>query len=140
MIAFDLCCHQNHTFEVWFQDGKSYELQHAQGLLECPVCGSTVVRKVLPAVAIHTGSRPEEGETSVAVLHEIMLRVYRAVEKDTEDVGTDFAKEALKMHFRVTEPRNIRGVATAEEEKTLRDEGVRFMKIPVPARNSTGEN
>ena len=53
------------------------------------------------------------------------------VEKNFEDVGADFTKEALKIHYGVTEPRNIRGVSTPEEEKTLKEEGIEFLKIPV---------
>jgi len=47
-------------------------------------------------------------------------------------VGSDFTKEALKMHYGVIEPRNIRGVSTKEEEKTLKEEGVQFIKVPMP--------
>jgi hypothetical protein len=55
------------------------------------------------------------------------------VEKNFDDVGCDFAKEALKIHYGVTEPRNIRGVSTKAEEKTLKEEGIQFFKIPLPA-------
>jgi hypothetical protein len=48
-----------------------------------------------------------------------------------DDVGPDFTKESLKMHYGVAEKRNIRGSATAEEEKTLKQEGVQYFKIPV---------
>jgi hypothetical protein len=37
------------------------------------------------------------------------------------------------MHYGVAEPRNIRGVSTHEEEKLLKEEGVQFVKIPLPA-------
>ncbi len=132
MIAFDLCCDQDHTFEAWFQDSSSYEEQRDKGLLVCPVCGSTNVRKILSPVAVHKGSRGGDGENTGAALHEFLYRVYKVVEQNTEDVGPDFAKEALKMHYGVTEPKNIRGVATEAEEKLLKEEGISFMKIPVP--------
>jgi hypothetical protein len=45
-------------------------------------------------------------------------------------VGADFSKEALKMHYGVEKKRNIRGSATGEEEETLKDEGIKFFKIP----------
>jgi len=38
----------------------------------------------------------------------------------------------------VIESRNIRGVATSEEEKTLKEEGISFIKIPVPGKNPAG--
>ncbi|MGD9072079.1 MAG: DUF1178 family protein, partial [Desulfobacterales bacterium] len=44
----------------------------------------------------------------------------------------DFTKEALKMHYGVTEQRNIRGTSSPEEEKILKEEGIEFIKIPIP--------
>ena len=49
-----------------------------------------------------------------------------------EDVGPGFTKQALKMHHGVEEKKNIKGSATLEEEKILRDEGVDFLKVPLP--------
>ena len=54
-----------------------------------------------------------------------------------DDVGCDFAKEALKIHYGAVEPRNIRGVSTSQEEKVLRDEGIQFFKIPMPTPPDT---
>ena len=59
------------------------------------------------------------------------------VEKNFDDVGCDFAKEALKIHYGVEEPRNIRGISTKEEEKMLKEEGIDFVKIPMPALPDT---
>ena len=136
MIAFDLRCDQDHTFEAWFQDGEAFETQKEKGLLTCPVCGSNTVRKIPSAVAVRTRSVGKDGETSEAVLNEMLNKIYTVVKKNTEDVGTAFAQEALKIHYGVTENRNIRGVATPEEEKILKEEGISFMKIPVPEKNS----
>ncbi len=42
MIAFDLqCASSNHRFEGWFASSQEYERQCLQGLVACPVCGST---------------------------------------------------------------------------------------------------
>ena len=46
MIAFDLQCANGHTFEGWFEDGKSYEKQKKEGLIGCPVCHDTSVSKI----------------------------------------------------------------------------------------------
>jgi len=46
-------------------------------------------------------------------------------------VGTEFTKEALKMHYGVTDKRNIRGSATAGEEEVLKEEGIKFFKFPL---------
>ncbi len=134
MIAFDLCCDQDHTFEVWFKDRDSYEKQQKQGLVVCPVCGSRNVRKILSPVTLSKASRRGEGAGTRMAMEKFLHRIYEAVKENTEDVGTNFAQEALKIHYGVTEPKGIRGVATEAEEKLLRDEGINFMKIPVPKR------
>jgi hypothetical protein len=55
------------------------------------------------------------------------------VAKNFDNVGCDFAREALKIHYGVVEPRNIRGVSTQDEEKLLKQEGIEFIKLPVLA-------
>jgi hypothetical protein len=137
MIIFDLRCDRDHTFEAWFRDGEAFETQKERGLLTCPVCGSNNVRKVLSAVAVCTRPVGKDGDISEAALNEMLNNIYTMVKKNTEDVGTAFAQEALKIHYGVAENRNIRGVATSEEEKTLKEEGVSFIKIPVLEKIST---
>jgi hypothetical protein len=59
-------------------------------------------------------------------------QVANYIENNFEDVGCNFAKEALKIHYGACEAKNIRGSSTDEEEKMLRKEGVKFLKFPVP--------
>ena len=137
MIVFDLRCDQDHTFEAWFKDREAFETQKEGGLLTCPVCGSNNIQKIPSAVAVCTKSVGKDGDTSESALNKMLNKIYTVVKKSTEDVGTAFAQEAIKMHYGVTENRNIRGVATTEEEKMLKEEGISFMKIPVPEKIST---
>ncbi len=137
MIAFDLCCNQDHTFEAWFQDSQAFKEQLSKGLIECPVCGSREISKVPSAVAVHikSGSTPKQHDsTHNQAILELLHEAYEYIEKHTEDVGPAFAEEALKMHYGVTEQRSIRGVATEEEEKMLEENGIKFSKIPVPLK------
>jgi hypothetical protein len=71
-----------------------------------------------------------QGEPSIDY-KKLAREVVHYINNNFENVGPDFAKEALKMHFGVKEKRNIRGAATEEEEKTLKEEGIEFLKIPV---------
>ena len=138
MIAFDLRCHAHHTFEAWFPDRQAYEEQKEQGLIVCPACGSRDVEKIISPISIRKSSpstdRTMDGPDAAAGFMKVMKKVYRAVLDNTEDVGPRFTSEALRMHYGAVEPRNIRGVATEEEEKILKDEGIEFSKIPVPAK------
>jgi hypothetical protein len=139
MIAFDLSCDQDHTFEAWFQDSKAFDLQREQGLLECPICGSNHVRKLVSAVNVRN-MHLTEGDSYEASFKKLLQRAYQFLKEHTEDVGPAFSQEALKIHYGVCKRRNIRGVATREEEDTLRNEGVSFIKLPVPAKGPSEDN
>lgn len=143
MIAFDLNCGNGHTFEGWFKDNDSFEEQLESGMISCPICDSKVITKALSTFAImkgKKGDRPEssapastavpENVPSPKALMALNRQIVDFVEKNFDDVGSDFAKEALKIHCGASAPRNIRGVSTSEEEKILKDEGVDFLKLP----------
>jgi len=131
MIAYDLQCANGHAFEGWFEDGQAYEKQEKKGLIACPVCNDTSVFRIPSTFAIK--SSPSE-QTDLA---DNSKKFVDFVKKSFDDVGCDFAKEALKMHYGAAEPRNITGVSTKEEEKTLNEEGVQFFKIPMPIAPDT---
>lgn len=130
MIAFDLECSKGHTFEGWFSDIESFEDQNSKDLVSCPLCSDTNIRRILSPVAFRSASRPADSK-EVTIDHEKLAReMVDYIQKNFEDVGTDFTKEALKMHYGVEEKRNIRGAATEEEEKTLKEEGIEYFKVP----------
>ena len=137
MIAYDLQCVNGHCFEGWFEDEKSYRDQKKKQLVACPVCEDTAVSRVPSAFAIKSSPSGGKPKLSMDALSRIGSQVAEYVENNFDNVGADFAREALKMHFGVTEPRNIRGTSTREEEKTLKDEGVEFFKIPLPASSKS---
>ena len=135
MLVFDLQCNQGHRFEGWFDSHKDLEKQLKKKLVTCPVCGDESVRQVPAGFSISKSSgsslRPGEGESpdpdaAARLMGEAMKRYLK---DNFEDVGAKFANEALKMHYGVSETRNIRGVSTPEEEKVLKDEGVNFFKV-----------
>lgn len=133
MIVYDLQCPNGHVFEGWFEDGASYEVQQGQGLITCPVCNDGAVQRIPAPFAIKgaaAGRRSEiDPQTGAAILARAM---HDYMEKNFDNVGAEFAKEALKMHYGAAEQRNIRGVSTAREEEVLRKEGVSFFKLPSP--------
>ena len=49
MKVFDLACEHEHRFEGWFGSAEDYDAQLARGLVECPVCTSKAIRKLLAA-------------------------------------------------------------------------------------------
>jgi hypothetical protein len=131
MIVFDLKCPQGHKFEGWFDDSSAYEDQKDRGLISCPVCNDADISKMPTAFSIKS-SHPDK---TISLQHKELARIENKItafiENNFDNVGPRFATEALKIHYGVTEPRNIRGSSTQEEEKTLKEEGVEFIKIPV---------
>ena len=138
MIAFDLQCSAGHCFEGWFEDGKAFEYQKKKGLIACPVCNEISVPKVLSPIAIKSASpKHKEMAAPEAGLKIFQKQVSDFIEKNFDDVGHEFASEALKIHYGAAEPRNIRGVSTAEEEKQLKKEGIQFFKFPLTSSRDT---
>ncbi|UXH76301.1 DUF1178 family protein [Roseateles amylovorans] len=61
-----------------------------------------------------------------------VIQAVRHLMAHTEDVGTGFAEEARRIHYGETEPRGIRGQATAEEARELVEEGIEVLPLPIP--------
>jgi hypothetical protein len=136
MIAYDLKCSNGHVFEGWFDDFRSFQAQQKKGLVTCPFCNDATISRLPSTFSIRSSDAVVPGSQAKKKvdLQQIHSKIVDFVEKNFDNVGTDFAREALKIHYGVTEPRNIRGTSTEKEEEDLRKEGIDFVKIPVPAR------
>lgn len=136
MMVLDLQCANGHFFEGWFGNSEAFSRQKETGDIRCPVCESNQINQVLSPVAFQRSPRSsKEGEAVDPAVKEIH-NFYKFIEDNFEEVGTEFAKEALKMHYGAADKRNIRGTSTADEEKILKEEGVAFHKIPFPKREN----
>jgi hypothetical protein len=133
MIAYDLKCLNGHTFEGWFEDRDTFLKQQSQGLITCPLCDDTQVVQIPSTFAIKSAHQSKPAVKPKLAEHALARAFVQYMEKNFDNVGADFAKEALKIHYGVCQPRNIRGVSTPQEEETLRHEGVEFYKFPSPA-------
>ena len=138
MIAYDLECASGHAFEGWFEDHKAFEDQKRRKLVACPVCNDTCVEIVPSTFFVKSGSsQAEELEASDKTAGQWEAeKITEFLEQHFEDVGTRFAAEALKMHYGVSDKRNIRGASTKSEEEMLEKEGIKFFKIPLPRLDS----
>jgi len=130
MIAFDLRCSNGHSFEGWFKDLESFNEQNSKGMIICPSCKNTGITRVLSPVAIKSSQVEEKPKEVKPDYEKLAVGVMEYIKNNFDDVGTAFAKEALKIHYGVTKKRNIRGSATTEEEETLKEEAIKFFKIP----------
>lgn len=129
MIKYALLCDQDHAFDAWFSDSDAYEMQVERGLVECPHCGSTVIRKALMAPAVRT-ARQVEARDAKADLQKIAAQVRSHIRDNYDYVGEDFAREARAMHEGDKPERLIYGETSAADSEALQDEGVPVMPLP----------
>jgi hypothetical protein len=141
MIVFDLECSHGHMFEGWFDNLKSFEEQNAKNMVSCPHCTDTNIKKILSPVAMKTSSE-NDMERGVGRIdyRKLAKELLDYIHKEFDDLGTDFTKEALKIHYGVAEERNIRGTATEDEEELLKEEGVQFLKVPLLKKDDERKN
>lgn len=137
VIIYDLTCEKNHIFEGWFSDHRSFEEQREKNLIACPVCGSSSIA-IVPSSITVMGKEPKKlNENFKGISPAETLRMFNEyIDKTFEDVGNKFAEVALKIHIGEEDSRNIKGTVTKTEEDTLREEGVPFIKIPIPKLDS----
>jgi hypothetical protein len=147
MIKYDLRCEQGHAFESWFQSSSAYDSQRKRKLIACPSCGSSTIEKAIMAPRL-SGTRkrgrieapsevtPAETQApSLVMTQELELRAKLKelrdhVVKNADNVGERFPNEARKMHYGDIEHRPIYGEASADEAKSLIDEGIEVMPLP----------
>ncbi|TFG90816.1 MAG: DUF1178 family protein [Syntrophobacterales bacterium] len=138
VIIYDLKCEKKHTFEGWFNDRKSFEEQKKKKLVTCPVCGSSTI-DIVPSSITVMGRETErlKGTRSKEISPMKALQMFHEyMDKTFEDVGSKFAEVALRIHAGEEDVRNIKGTTTESEETILTEEGVPFVKIPIPKFDS----
>jgi hypothetical protein len=133
VIIYDLKCEKNHIFEGWFKDRAAFEEQKEKKIVACPVCGSLSIDIAPSSITVmgkEAGALNRNNKNLSPVKALRMFNEY--IDKTFEDVGSKFAEVALKIHFGEEDSRNIKGTTTKNEETALREEGVPFVKIPIP--------
>jgi hypothetical protein len=135
LIKFSLTCEQAHDFEGWFRNNEDFEKQRKRGLVDCPSCGSHKVEKALMAPAVSTGRKKEKIALAMNEQQRAAMAQLKAlsekIRENADYVGDKFAEEARKIHFGEADARGIYGEATLDEAKSLAEDGVEFMPIPV---------
>ncbi|GAA0642621.1 DUF1178 family protein [Brevundimonas lenta] len=133
MIRYALTCEHDHGFEAWFGSSSDYDDQAGRGLVECPMCGSTAVRKQIMAPAV-AGTKKSAAPDMAAKMQTMMTQMAREVRSHVEQnfdyVGDAFAREARDIHEGRSEKREIYGEATPADVKKLKDDGVPCSPLP----------
>ncbi len=136
MIVFDLQCGHDHVFEAWFASGEDFDAQVARGLIACPICDDSTVRKAVMAPAVPAkGNRrlqPAEAKAALAMLASLQAEV----EASADYVGSEFADTARALHLGEAPARAIYGEATIAEARELVADGIEIAPLPFPLRRA----
>ena len=158
MIVFDLECREGaHRFEGWFGSSENFARQQEDGLLICPVCGSTEVTKAVMAPNVGrkgnqaplaaAKSAPAAGQQATAMTAGPeapslppqaleMLRKIAQVQaealKSSRWVGDRFAENARAMHYGEKDAEAIHGKASKDDVAALIEEGVEIAPVLFP--------
>jgi hypothetical protein len=151
MKVFDLQCSAHHSFEGWFGSEADFVDQLARQLVQCPVCGDAQIEKLLSAPRLNLGRaqlpQTESADSAVPAATSVndvvlaapqtevtqaLLRMAKAMLEQTQDVGSQFAEEARKIHYGESEARAIRGQATPQQTRDLLEEGVQVIPFVLP--------
>lgn len=132
MKVYNLCCEHDHRFEGWFSSEDDFLTQSSQHLIECPLCGNQAIKRLPSSPRLNLSGATARAHDDSNRVQDQLMEFARKVIADTEDVGTQFAEEARRIHYNEAPERGIRGVATVEERAELADEGIDVVSLPLP--------
>lgn len=133
MKVYNLCCAHAHSFEGWFSSEEDFLAQLARHLIACPFCADTEVERRPSAPRLNLSGAQAPKEDARQKMQAALRQVVQKVIDGTEDVGSSFAEEARRIHYKEAPERSIRGVASEDQRAALVDEGINVLPLPMPA-------
>ena len=140
-------CSDEKEFDGWFKSIEAYEKQKLQRLINCPICGSDKVEKLLTAPSLKTNKiktadikdkqfkNSKNNETFLGNLDSdnistLLRTLKKEVQKNSTFVGNEFVSQVRSMKEGKIKEKPIHGHGTNKEIKELRDEGIDVINIP----------
>ena len=134
MIKYNLICENNHEFESWFANSKEFEKLNKRKLLECIFCSSKTINKSIMAPMVSIAKENNEElkiyESSLKKEKEKLINIRKYIEKNFEYVGENFSKKVREIYYDKKKKKTIYGIATPEERRELKEEGIDLLSIP----------
>ena len=136
MIVFNLNCSDcTSSFEGWFENTKDYNQQIKKGLLTCPSCNSTQIKKGLMAPNVSKKSNSKISKRNKSIASNVK-KLKKIIEKEFDYVGDKFTEEAKKIKYGETKKRAIYGEASIEQTKELMDEDIDVLPLPFSTKKT----
>ena len=136
MIVFNLnCSNCASSFEGWFENTKDYNKQIRKGLLTCPSCNSTQIKKGLMAPNVSKKSNSKISKSNKSIASNVK-KLKKIIEKEFDYVGDKFTEEAKKIKYGEVKERPIYGEASIEQTKELIDEDIDVLPLPFSSKKT----
>ena len=142
-------CSDKNEFDGWFQNIEAFENQMSTGLINCPICGSHNIIKLLATPNVKKvksqnsknvkiendtiASNSEKnflGNENKKNITTILRTIKKEIQKNSTFVGDEFVSKARSMKEGEITERSIHGHGTKKEIQELRDEGIDVINIP----------
>lgn len=146
MIVFDLKCAENgHVFEAWFASSAAWEDQKSRGLVGCPFCGTNDIAKAVMAPNVAAKGNRASAAAPVSVASDALpdddkakrllaklAKVQAEALENSSWVGSKFDSQARAMDAGEIEKTSIYGEVTRDQAKSLIEDGISVMLLPLP--------
>ena len=135
-------CAEHNDFDGWFQNIEAFEKQMDLGLINCPICGSENIVKLLTTPSLKkiknsnkiiTKEKVEKdtsGNEKFKNITTILRSITNEIKKHSTFVGDDFVNQARSMKKGEIIEKSIYGHGSKEEIEQLKDEGIDVINIP----------
>jgi len=140
-------CSDEKAFDGWFKSIEAYEKQKLQRLINCPICGSDKVEKLLTTPSLKTNKNKTSdikdkqfknsksndtflGNVASDNISTLLRTLKKEVQKNSIFVGNEFVSQVRSMKKGKIKEKPIHGHGTNKEINELRDEGIDVVSIP----------
>ena len=135
MIKYCLICKDCEiTFDSWFSSSTEYERLKKIKFLKCHICNSLNVEKTLMSPSILMTKNVSKIENHIQKYQKInkeILKYQKFIKKNFDYVGKNFTYEVRSAHYkRKKVMKGIYGLATQDDFKELKEEGIKAEIIP----------
>ena len=141
MILYNLKCGNGHSFDSWFASAETFDKLSQSKQLTCEICGSCEIEKDLMSPKVQSEAKSKNFERNLLTkphseAEKIFKEFKEKIEKNTENVGRNFAKVAREIHEGNAPERSIMGEATPKETLELIEDEIPITPLPWLNRKS----
>ena len=135
MIIYKLICKNCEiSFDSWFSSSKEFEKLKKQKFLNCYSCNSSNVDKTLMSPSVFrskNNNKINNLNLKYKEIKKIISEQQGFIKKNFDYVGGNFVYEARSIYYKNKKTsKGIYGLASKEDLKELKEEGIETMAIP----------